>query len=277
MTARYFETLFDPGELICAGDLYTQALMPVSQTSAAPFTAEFVCINPLRDRRLDANVTCHRNLVIENDLVSVDEQLRQMDALALPHTTAVFSGSKSVHFVISLREPCTSRVEYDQLVTRLYRALQYSSSLRPDTKCKNPSRFTRFPGHVRPSTGREQQLLYVRDRISHQDLEAWLAVHSPNNEAPAEVAQRIRQATAGWTPVLRGNTKNLLMFGAGHMSGADRHTAIVAAAFDLCDCGYDELEVIEMLADAPTVLSPSRDEQALARMVRWVFEKKDTA
>jgi hypothetical protein len=45
-----------------------------------------------------------------------------------------------------------------------------------DPSTKNPSRFSRLPGVVRPDTGKEQQLLFVGTRIKLEELEAKLPV-----------------------------------------------------------------------------------------------------
>ena len=122
----FLETLFEPEEFIF--DMNT-----VETTSRFQFEVRnrlplpLVCINAIdgkrdrnptrefhrfdRPRRADANCVSYRNFMLEFDTVngrqlSRDEQIQLMEGkYRIPYSTAVWSGNKSVHFVISLSEP----------------------------------------------------------------------------------------------------------------------------------------------------------------------------
>lgn len=255
----YTQILFDDGELICAGNRYATTLKPAAELS---HNDEFVSINPLRERRLDANVTVFRNLLIECDTMSVDLQVPRMQALQLPYSTATFSGGKSVHFVISLLSPLPDRQEYDAVMRRLYRGLE-KLGFPVDEACKNPSRFTRNPGHVRQD-GRQQTLLEARERISLESLVNWLDAH-----APPLPPRPPRDPATNWHRVPSGQTKNFLMAGA---PTGQRHRALLRAACDLRECGYTIDEAIERIARAPGIELTSTAMDA----IHWAFSKSES-
>ena len=138
-----------------------------------------------RPRRADANCVSFRNFMLEFDTVdgrqlTVDEQIDLMERkYKLPYSTAVWSGNKSVHFVISLTEPLE-----ESWWRKIARSLTPSPSERKDFKergqwlgveeadiaCKNPTRGTRCPGVIRPDTGQMQELLVLNGRVSFDDF-----------------------------------------------------------------------------------------------------------
>lgn len=161
---NFLNVLFDRDEEICFGTtIYDTALY----LDAVPEDL-FFSINPMHTSRADNNVTCFRNILIEIDSMPLEEQIHYV-VEKIPVSSIVYSGGKSFHFIISLAQPCKDRTEYDALVARIYKLLPMA-----DKSTKNPSRFSRLPGAVRPDTGKLQHLEELYDRVNREDLESCL-------------------------------------------------------------------------------------------------------
>ncbi len=160
--------LFDPGEQICASSTPygTSILNPMRQS--VPKECLFFSINPLHDDRRDSNVTSFRNILVEMDKLSLIEQYAYIRG-KLPFTSCVYSGGKSLHFIISLQQPCPDEKTYRELVDRIYATVPEC-----DISCKNPSRFSRLPGRHRPAPHQPQRLEYLGERINYINLEQYL-------------------------------------------------------------------------------------------------------
>lgn len=244
--ADFFSVLFDKDESTCFADtpkgthIYWKGLV-------RPERDAFFSINPIdwakdhnptetwhhpqKPRRSDDNVVAFRNILIEIDNLPIEQQKAIIEAIALPYSTAVFSGSKSVHYIISLVTPLTNRSEYDRLVRRVYRAVG-----NVDPSCKNPSRLSRVPGHIRQDTGKIQELMYIATRIENEKLEAWLLERGvgPTEETVWEEVPRIGKQTQSFSS-LTAATKNFLMIGA---ESGKWNLELFKAAADLCRNGW---------------------------------------
>lgn len=177
-----FKLLFQDNDAICTGDftatrVYTQPAAP---------QAEFFSINPLsldkdyvddngairlkkgRGRRADLNVTKFQNFLFEIDAMPLDEQLNFWNSLDVPIASLVYSGGKSYHCIISLKEPLDAEPhtkegisKYKDTWTALAAHLAQlgNKDVRIfDTSCKNPSRLSRYPGATR-ANGSVQTLI----------------------------------------------------------------------------------------------------------------------
>ena len=118
--------------------------------------------------RASINVTAFRNFLFEIDSLPLDEQERLIRhlALKLPPAQVTFSGSSSLHMIISVADtlpfkPHTPEgiAQYSQAWRALNAELTEISSeflgascpgLLFDPSCKDPSRLSRTPGAVRP-------------------------------------------------------------------------------------------------------------------------------
>lgn len=233
---------------------------------------QFICLNPLdlekdnypvkpyhrgdRPRRADANVTSYRNLMLEMDGKSVEEQLTEIQAKRLPYTYLVYSGGKSVHAVICLTEGVT-REEYSQLFTYLGYIFPHH-----DPTSKNPSRLTRTAGAIRDNQT-EQSLLDVRRRISKEQLLKWIARFHKHIE---RCEQREQEQKERFTAVtgegqgiesLRADTLEFLN-GTRETKGS-RHNRLVAAAFECLECGVDYEAALGLIQGAADVWGITAD------------------
>jgi hypothetical protein len=189
--------------------------------------AQFFSINPLKDRRLDINVTAYRNILVEIDTGTLEEQKKILDTV--PFSTLVFSGGKSLHAIISLEEPLKTREEYDDLVRAVYCKVPEC-----DKSAKNPSRFSRVPDFVRDN-GVTQDLIAVRSRIENNIVYEWAGVKKVL--LGVQPAQERFVATHKMLPV-----RTLAFLQDGAYPGNWNNRLFVAAC-DMFSVGYDKEEV----------------------------------
>lgn len=254
---KFLNCLFEPNEFVCATSspkgTEVKPLKSIDSVKDA-----FFSINPLygdkdmlptesyhsasRPRRADHNVSAFRNILVEMDKISIDEQAAHMKEIKFPFSSCVFSGKKSYHWIISLQTSLSSRQEYIKLVKRVYKAV---GNDKVDHSCKNPSRFSRLPFHLRAETGLVQQLRELKERINNDQLEAWLLSRGvPNTEEPKW--DNITNKTLGKKnfSALYPSTKNFL---AGSYVEGTWNITLFKAAADICRNGWSEEEALDML------------------------------
>lgn len=237
---KFYKLLFEPYEGVCwAKEPYGTT---VSNMDYMGYPEEnFFAINPLHltkdlerpdsgtGRRADCNVSCFRNILIEIDSMPVSEQMKYIGDLHMPHSTCVYSGGKSMHFIISLSEPCVDIEDYRELVYRVLAKVPAA-----DKTTKNPSRLSRAPGAMRGNYC--QNLQYVRSRVSRAELETWLG--PAPYKAPESYYDQV-QAT-GLKPTFSIFTKYFLRYGA---EPGKWNAALFNATCDMVRCNLTEPEI----------------------------------
>lgn len=154
--------LFDENEPIWWAFSYKQSsadIASISQTDAvsrlaSPSSADLldgakIGLNPAKRVGLSrAQDACGsmRNLLVEFDHGgSLQQQLALAKDIGLPYTSAVWSGGRSVHFIISLKDSIADLASYKDLHNRLNSALRSKGA---DQQVGNPGQHTRAPvGH----------------------------------------------------------------------------------------------------------------------------------
>src|ERR1700678_1759888 len=170
---HFLVTLFDAEDCTCFSATPRGTDIFAFSYGINNVNAAFFSINPMDSSktRADSSVIKYRNILVEFDKMPLNQQDRYVTEIKMPFSTAVFSGSKSVHYIISLEEPLADEQIYRSMVKRVYKAVGED---KVDVSCKNPSRFSRMPGHIRLDTGKEQELLTVKSRVPLSTLESWL-------------------------------------------------------------------------------------------------------
>ncbi len=219
----FIAVLFDADEQTCWGRTkFDTRVSPLVDDLAL-----FFSINPLKDRRLDINVTAYRSILIEIDTGTIEEQKKIIDQI--PFSTLVFSGGKSLHAIISLEEPLKTREEYDDLVKAVYIKVPEA-----DKTAKNPSRFSRVPEAVREN-GVKQDLIAVRNRVKNSTVYEWAGV------TPSTLGTRVLEnrfvATHKMLPV-----RALAFLQYGSYPGR-WNTDLFIAACDMFSVGYSKEDV----------------------------------
>jgi hypothetical protein len=280
-TTRYLRRLFNKGEAVCYTNDVLGANVVTLESALDLYTpANFVSINPLHTRRLDTNVTAHRNLLFEFDKGSLEEQLQELISKQMPYTSLVYSGGKSVHAIIALETEVTPE-EYAQLF-RYIRYIFWNS----DPTSKNPSRLTRVAGAVRADSGKEQELIDLRKRVHPDRVYKWLSHFAKHiercEEREAEEAARREEARQAKVAQLANGVTGLtlvdpmtLKFLSGEIgTKGSRHARLVAAAHELHDCGveYDEaLLLLEKAADVQGITADPKRLREAEQVANYVY------
>lgn len=235
---RFYEVLFDPGEMICKSkDLFETAVSPVHLQD---YSKLFFVINPLKEKRSDANVTSLRNILLEFDSGTISEQQKMLQESGLPYSTLVFSGGKSLHAIISLTEPIATQMYYRSVAKAIYKKFPLA-----DPKVFNPSRFSRAPGAMRDN-GIEQALLEVKERVPLTALLAWIGPIALQNYAPEHVSEMLGSRAL---PV---RVSAFLKYGAPE---GLRNSTLFINACEMFRAGYNEEEIVNLVLSSPLELS----------------------
>lgn len=175
--------LYDADDLLFVGERLEPGIMSktirtcsewVEHFSKAGNTAPHIITNPLNGQpaqkkdgsgptfRGDGNVSVFRFCLIEFDNLSQEDQLAFWAAVNLPVAALIDSGGKSIHGWLDVRRLAdvrTSAAWAHHIGGRLYS--QVLEPLGVDSACKNPSRLSRLPGHLRAEKQRRQAILYL--------------------------------------------------------------------------------------------------------------------
>ena len=185
---RALELLYKPDDWLYIGrprdpGLLGRTVRPVSEWVKAlkegdPYalTLPHIIINPLTGQpaptkadaarvtmRGDNNVLRFDHFVVEMDNTPFEEQLAFWSAVPkLPVRALIVSGNKSIHAWVAA--DCADRQEWErEIEEKLFPC--YLVPLGADPSCRNESRLSRLPGHVRqPGDKREgniQKLIYL--------------------------------------------------------------------------------------------------------------------
>jgi hypothetical protein len=128
---------------------------PFSQWSKS---AQFFSINSLKhigDNRKSENVSIMKNFLFEFDTLPLDEQKTLLKKRRDIISMAVYSGNKSIHFILQVVDTPETREQYHyvwELLANKYFPLA-------DKQCKDVLRLSRTPNSARSDTGKRQILI----------------------------------------------------------------------------------------------------------------------
>jgi hypothetical protein len=156
-------------------ELHTGQVALVSPSNKVPIktikTEDLIlmAINPMKGGfRNDGNVSAFRTFLFELDVGSIQSQYLYFKKLEVPVSCHIFSGSKSVHTLVTLDQ------DIDEKTYRLLYQWSLAILTLADSACKNPSRSVRIPGAIRPETGKEQKLMEFNGKVKLEDFMTWL-------------------------------------------------------------------------------------------------------
>ncbi len=218
--------------------------VPIQKVKTEDLT--LLCINAIKGYRKDDNVTSCRNFLFELDVGTLASQAIYVQSIDLPTSAYIYSGNKSLHFLVCLEE---------SLDVKTYRLLyQWALNIGTlfDQNCKNPSRCVRIPGSIRPDTGREQRLVELKTRVKLDDFMAWLNKYPHLRPKEREdrkdlTFEKDYDRLSSWAKI---------QFRDGIDFSNGRNKAWFSLACDLAKSGYSENEAEEILMQ---YFSPEHD------------------
>lgn len=210
-----------------------------------------VALNPIKGWREDLNCTAYRNFLIEMDYGPIPEQMAYAKKIELPYSAVVFSGNKSLHFLISL-DTDLPKYEVYYLLAEWTLAIANAA----DQQTKNPSRQIRIPGAYR-EPGKKQLIVEQRGPTSLKDFSAWLAKHP--NAKPKKPERRIVSEIEDFTklkPWVQSKLAQIKLNLSSVGSKQGRNAEWFAIACEFALAGYDEDYTVDKLSG---YFSPDRD------------------
>ena len=165
------KVLWDDDEhiLIAENVRRTKPIRQASHFSEQP-AEQFCCANGFKpgSSRKKMNVKDWHTLVIEFDDIPIEEQRELWEKSDFPHTLRVFSGNKSIHVFIRVKE-ALSASQYKRLTD----ALKVKFPNADMNVLCNPAAFCRTPNGTREN-GERQTVEYIGKRVPIADLKKWI-------------------------------------------------------------------------------------------------------
>lgn len=191
---QLLELLFDSHETVCSSPT-VYATHSKSQFYVSTDDA-FLTVNPVNGYRRVADVTAFRSFLIEVDPKQWDQlsehersqvlnfQKTYIERSGLPFSACIFSGNKSLHYLVVLDEPFRDYEDYKFYFRWLANILD-----EIDVQAGNAIAGVRVPGHLRQETGKLQKLEFIGRRIFKSDFLVFLEKHAdskPRGKTPAQ-------------------------------------------------------------------------------------------
>ena len=264
---KLIDLMFDKGERVCVSpnkfayvavdpsELKSDLVRLTQNDGArsreyATHTLSMLCLNPVLGSREDQHVTVFRSFLVEIDNMPIKDQLTYVKNTGMPYSAIVFSGNKSLHFVITLKEPIKSIDEY-----KFYGKWILAVVSEADQATFPPTRCVRMPGVVRTETGNKQLLVELKDRVDNKVLFDWLDQFEHKKPTLEETLPRIRLSEPCGVGSLPRWVQNALIEGP-NIVGGSRNKTWFGLACELGKHGYEAEDAIDLLSD---VFSPDPD------------------
>ena len=212
---------------------------------AAGDKINLVALNPIKGFRRDENCTAFRSFLVEMDTGPLDQQLAYIKALGMPYSAVIFSGNKSLHFLITLDTDLPSEKVY-----RMFSEWILNICTLADQMTKNPSRSIRIPGAIRDGD-RRQRLVEIRSKVRLMDLVVWL---SKKPEAKPKTYEKRAPSDKIDAYKVRKWVRDRLRNGLDPTKGRNQQWYAIAYEFALS--GYTEDGTMALLEE---FFTPERD------------------
>lgn len=205
---------------------------------------KLVALNPIQGWRDDVSCYKFRNFLVEIDTGPLPEQLAYIKKLEMPYSAVVFSGGKSLHFLISVTEDFVDEKTYRKVAEWILAIVTMA-----DQNTKNPSRSIRIPGAKRDES--LQALVEYVGPVNNNVLGEWLqrwpeAMPKEAERAPIRQDKRFPRMKKWMQKALQGEFPT--------DKGRNKTWFSIACEFVLA--GFSEEDTIEVLQD---YFVPDRD------------------
>lgn len=254
---KLLNLMFRPGETICVSpnkygyhsvlleDVLTGkvTLAPPDGNKSIQYCKSdeliMIALNPIKGFRKDENVFAYRNFLLELDVGTIDNQVEYIKRLGIPYSSMVFSGSKSVHTIISLDQDLPSESVY-----RKFSEWMLNVANHCDQNIKNPSRSTRIPGAYR-EPGKQQVMLEFKGPVRLTDLVNWMKNYPdamPRKEEKRQISKNPNfNSINSWAIKKLVDGPNLLK--------NNRNSTWFSLAVEFTLAGYSEEDIVSILEE----------------------------
>jgi len=163
--------------ILIEGVTYATAQHPTKETIVRPYDGDtlhqYITVNPVKDKRNQANVTHFKYAVVEFDSISLDEQWSVLAHIDLPYEALIYTGGKSIHAWIRIDAPdLETYKKRTRLIGKMFEDFGYTKQKgnKVDTSVLyDCASWVRTAGVKRTSikdgdehtTGREQRVLWT--------------------------------------------------------------------------------------------------------------------
>lgn len=260
---RLLKLMFREGETICVSDSkYGYHSVPLENAWKDPVTLfspnpeiqlqfvksetlNLVALNPIKGFREDMNCTAFRNFMVEMDTGPLDQQLKYIKSSGMPYSACMFSGNKSLHFLISLDKDLPNESTWRLLA-------EWTLNVVPlaDPATKNPSRSIRMPDALREGN-KKQRLVEFKGTVKLEDLANWLRKW-PSAKPVIREKRDIKPGEFDHMKV-KGWVRHALDKGIDSSKGRNKQWYAIACEFALA--GYTEDDTMTILGQ---YFSPDR-------------------
>lgn len=221
-----------------------------------------VALNPIKGYREDANCTAFRNFMVEMDIGPLAQQLNYIKSSGMPYSACIFSGNKSLHFLISLDKDIPNESAWRLLA-------EWTLNVVPlaDPLTKNPSRSIRLPDALREAD-KKQRLVEFNGPVKLDDLANWLRKW-PSAKPVIREKKDIKPGEFDKTKI-KGWVINALDKGLDKTKGRNQQWYAIACEFALA--GYTEDGTMDILGQ---YFTPDRDfkEREWKTTIRSAFKR----
>jgi len=279
---KVFELMFRPGETVCVShNKYGYHSIPLENAINGPVTlvppninGEYsypkteelilVALNPIKGFRQDINCTAFRSFLVEMDYGPIPQQMEYVKKMGMPYSAAIFSGNKSIHFLITLQEDFPSEFLY-----RFFSEWILGSMTLADQNTKNPSRSIRIPGAYR-EPGKRQELMEYRGAITKEELVAWLK-RFPDAK-PKEKQKNIISENPEFIKIKDWVTKALV---DGIHTNRNKTWFVVGVEFALAGYGEDDtLDKLRPYYHSYRDFKEKEWETTIRSAFKWAYQRK---
>jgi hypothetical protein len=231
-----------------------------------PIQILLCALNPIKGWRDDDNCTAYRNFLVELDFGLLAAQRAYIERLGMPFSACVFSGNKSLHYLISLDTDLPSENVYRHFSEWILKIVNLA-----DQNTKNPSRSIRVPGAWREPT-KQQKMVEFRGPVSTKELYKWLNEHPEAKPRERETKQISEEEDIS---KVKGWVLLALEEGIDPSKGRNKQWFSIACEFALS--GYSEDDTIRKLS---YFFQPDRDfkekewKTAIRSAFKYVYNRK---
>lgn len=198
---------------------------------------QLVALNPIQGWRDDVSCKSYRNFLVELDYGPLAEQLAYVKRLEMPYSAVVFSGGKSLHFLVSLAQDLPDEKSWRKVSEWILAIVTLA-----DQNTKNPSRSIRIPGAKRDD--KKQLLVEFKGPVVNQDLGVWLSRYP--DAAPREQERKPLNNLKSF-PKMKPWMVRALKEGFDVSKGRNKQWFAIACEFALH--GFSEDETMDILGE----------------------------